>query len=211
MGLRVELGPKEAQTGRCVLAKCKNPGEVAQKSQLEVGHPLVVAVCDALSMACPAGVAAAPPTSDIAATAQPQQNGSKKARKDQGQEPAPLVSKVGSKAQQAKHAAAGSAAPPQQVAPQPFKGPAAAPATVQQPAPGMGSGDALEDDFGALVEQQEKAAAQRGKKGKKGKQRGDGSGLAADGDDQEGMRVLLGGEGEGLGGKKSKGPKLVKF
>ena len=35
--MRVELGPKEAASGRCVLARCRNPGEVADKQTVQVG------------------------------------------------------------------------------------------------------------------------------------------------------------------------------
>ena len=34
--LRVELGPKEAAAGRCVLARCRAPGEVAEKQVMAV-------------------------------------------------------------------------------------------------------------------------------------------------------------------------------
>ena len=37
MKIRVELGPKEAAAGQCVVAKCKKPGAVAAKTTVRVG------------------------------------------------------------------------------------------------------------------------------------------------------------------------------
>ena len=34
--IRIELGPKEAAAGQCVLAKCKKPGAVAAKTTVRV-------------------------------------------------------------------------------------------------------------------------------------------------------------------------------
>ncbi|KAK9821490.1 hypothetical protein WJX74_002112 [Apatococcus lobatus] len=39
--IRVELGPKEAAAGQCVVAKCKKPGAVAAKSTVRIGPALV--------------------------------------------------------------------------------------------------------------------------------------------------------------------------
>ncbi|KAK9866808.1 hypothetical protein WJX84_009876 [Apatococcus fuscideae] len=39
--IRVELGPKEAAAGQCVVAKCKKPGAVAAKTTVRIGPALV--------------------------------------------------------------------------------------------------------------------------------------------------------------------------
>ena len=42
MKVRLEVGPKEAEQGGCILAVCTTPGEVAAKTMLQVGiacHP----------------------------------------------------------------------------------------------------------------------------------------------------------------------------
>lgn len=46
--VRVELGPRDAQARKACLALCKKPGEVADKSFLQVGAPLTSAVQQAL-------------------------------------------------------------------------------------------------------------------------------------------------------------------
>lgn len=44
--IRVELGPKEAAAGQCVVAKCKKPGAVAAKTTVRVRPAAAAFVAD---------------------------------------------------------------------------------------------------------------------------------------------------------------------
>lgn len=46
--IRVEIGPKEAENSVCLLAQCKNVGEVAEKRTINIGGQLVRSVAAAL-------------------------------------------------------------------------------------------------------------------------------------------------------------------
>ncbi|KAK9812949.1 hypothetical protein WJX72_006223 [[Myrmecia] bisecta] len=48
--VRIELGPRDADSGECILALCTKPGEVAQKTKIKVGAPLLKAVREALGL-----------------------------------------------------------------------------------------------------------------------------------------------------------------
>lgn len=48
--VRVEVGPREAEAGACILAICKTPGEVADKKRMDVGQQLVDAAKAALGI-----------------------------------------------------------------------------------------------------------------------------------------------------------------
>ena len=54
--VRVEVGPREAEAGSCLLAICKTAGEVAQKRRIEIGKELVDAAKVALGMQSGEGI-----------------------------------------------------------------------------------------------------------------------------------------------------------
>ncbi|PRW39064.1 plastidal glycolate glycerate translocator chloroplastic [Chlorella sorokiniana] len=116
--LRVELGPKEATEGTCILARCRKAGEVAQKQTLAVGPALCEKVKQQLeemgetlappeAAAAPAAGAAeqqgaAEPAEDGQQAEDEEQQPSKKAKK--GAAAAPPAEAVQPVAQQAQQA-----------------------------------------------------------------------------------------------------------
>jgi prolyl-tRNA synthetase len=48
--IRVEIGPREAEDGVCLLAQCKTVGEVAEKRTINLGGQLIRSVATALGM-----------------------------------------------------------------------------------------------------------------------------------------------------------------
>ncbi|GAB4813720.1 hypothetical protein N2152v2_000766 [Parachlorella kessleri] len=225
--LRVELGPKEAASGRCVLARCRNHGEVADKQTLQVGKALVSAVHAALGI--PEGAQQGAALEGLESSGQQQQNGGltageapreaeangqeelrqqqkeKKRKKVKLQQPEQQQQQEEQNRKQSqgreklsKTAAKGV------VEPDPGRQQQQAQPQQRLQPVGGSSGDALIDDFAGLQEQQQQGGGGKKKGGKKGRA-GPSVGLA--GQDAEGLKVLLG-QGEP---KAAKAPKVVKF